>query len=262
MEEKKNFYFVSDVHLGLHPPEKSLEREKLFVEWLKEIREDAAEIFLLGDIFDFWHEYKRVVPRGFTRFLGTLAETVDRGVQVHFFTGNHDIWVYDYLPKETGVIVYRQHITREINGKKFFIGHGDGLGKGDHGYKLLKGIFTNTVLQWLFARLHPNFSMWFGNTWSKNSRYAKGIIPEDFAGEGQELQVRFAKDTLKHEFYDYFIFGHRHLPMDIIIGEQSRMINLGDWINNFTYAKFDGKDVELIPFRNLNHHDILRLHLS
>lgn len=262
LEKNKRIYFASDVHLGLYPPDRSLEREKLFVEWIKEIRRDAAEIYLLGDIFDFWHEYKRVVPRGFTRFLGTLSETVDQGVKVHFFTGNHDIWIYDYLPSETGVMVYREHITRVINGKKFFIGHGDGLGKGDTGYKLLKGIFTNSVLQWLFARLHPNFSLWFGLNWSKHSRYAKGVIPEDFAGEEKEYQLKFARETLQAEHYDYFVFGHRHIPMDITIGEKSRLINLGDWINNFTYAVFDGNEMKINAFRGMNHHEVLKMHLS
>jgi UDP-2,3-diacylglucosamine hydrolase len=250
------------VHLGLHPPDKSLEREKLFVEWFKEIRHDAAAIYLLGDIFDFWHEYKRVVPRGFTRFLGTLSETIDSGIPVHFFTGNHDIWIYDYLPTETGVKLYREHITTDIHGKTFFIGHGDGLGKGDVGYKILKGVFTNKVLQWLFSRLHPNFSMWFGHNWSKSSRYAKGIIPEDFAGEKKEFQIQFAKETLKNQAIDYFVFGHRHIPMDVQIGNKARLINLGDWINNFTYAVFDGDDLELKAFRNKNHHDFIIMNLA
>ncbi|NTV84645.1 MAG: UDP-2,3-diacylglucosamine diphosphatase, partial [Bacteroidales bacterium] len=171
---KGKIYFISDVHLGLYPPEKSLIREHLLVNWLEGIKEDAAELYLLGDIFDFWHEYKYVAPRGFTRFLGKVAELADRGVQLHYFKGNHDIWIYDYLPDEIGLTLYRQHITRHINGKKFFIGHGDGIGSGDNGYKLMKWGFTNKVLQWLFARIHPNASMAFGKRWSKSSRYAKG----------------------------------------------------------------------------------------
>lgn len=262
MEKGKKIYFASDVHLGLYPPERSLEREKLFVEWFKEIRQDAAEIYLLGDIFDFWHEYKRVVPRGFTRFLGTLSETVDSGIKVHYFTGNHDIWVYDYLPTETGVTVYKEHITKSINGKTFFMGHGDGVGKGDNGYKLLKGIFTNKVLQWMFARLHPNFSIGFGHAWSKKSRYGKGIIPEDFAGEEKEFQLKFAKEKVKNEPIDYFVFGHRHIPMDIQVGDSARLINLGDWINNFTYAEFDGAELELKAFRNMNHHKFIKMKLQ
>ena len=262
MEKNKKIYFASDVHLGLYPPERSLEREKVFVDWFKDIRTDASDIYLLGDIFDFWHEYKRVVPRGFTRFLGTLSETVDSGVNVHFFTGNHDIWVYDYLPSETGVKIYREHITRELSGKKFFIGHGDGLGKGDKGYKMLKAVFTNKLLQWLFARLHPNFSLSFGLNWSKHSRYAKGIIPEEFAGEEKEFQLEFAKEKLKTENYDFFVFGHRHIPMDIRIGDSTRLINLGDWINNFTYAVFDGEEMQLKAYRALNHHEILRMKLE
>lgn len=259
MASKTKYYFASDVHLGLYPLEKSREREKKFVEWLNEIKADAKEIYLCGDIFDFWHEWKRVVPRGFTRTLGTISSLTDAGIEVHFFTGNHDIWTYNYLPEETGVILHTEHITKEIEGKKFYIGHGDGIGKGDNGYKLLKGIFTNNILQWLFKRLHPNFSMGFGLNWSKNSRYSKGIIPEEFLGVDKEYQPRFVKETLKNEYFDFFIFGHRHIPMDITFGEKSRMINLGDWINNFTYAVFDGENLELKAFQNQNYHDFLKM---
>ncbi|MBN1790842.1 MAG: UDP-2,3-diacylglucosamine diphosphatase [Bacteroidales bacterium] len=237
-------YFISDVHLGLYPPEKSLIRERLLVNWLDGIKADAAELYLLGDIFDFWHEYRYVAPRGFTRFLGKIAELADSGVQLHFFTGNHDIWIYDYLPGEIGLTLYRQPVTRNINGKKFFIGHGDGIGSGDNGYKLMKWGFTNKILQWLFARIHPNASMAFGKRWSKSSRYAKGIIAEPYRGDDQESQVVYARETLQHEHFDYFIFGHRHIPFDVALGT-SRVVNLGDWINNFTYAVWDGKELEL-----------------
>jgi len=241
----KKIYFISDVHLGLYPAEKSAVRENILVEWLEGIKDDAEELYLLGDIFDFWHEYRHVVPRGFVRFLGKLAEMADKGVILHLFTGNHDVWVYDYLPKELGLKVYRENITRTFTGKKFFLSHGDGLGPGDQGYKLMKWGFTNRVLQWLFARIHPNASMAFGKRWSRSSRYAKGIVAEPFRGNDKELQVQFALNTLKKEHFDYFIFGHRHTPYDVTIDPGSRVINLGDWITHFTYAVWDGKEMQL-----------------
>ena len=244
MSERGKIYFISDIHLGLYPEEKSLVRERLLVEWLDSIKNDASELYLLGDIFDFWHEYKHVVPRGFTRFLGKIAELADKGIRLHYFTGNHDIWVYNYLPAEVGLTLYRQHITRIINHKKFFIGHGDGIGSGDQGYKLMKWGFTNRVLQWLFARIHPNASMAFGKRWSKSSRYAKGIVADPYRGDDHENQVIFARKTLQKEHFDYFIFGHRHIPYDVHVGN-SRVVNLGDWISNFTYAVWDGKELEL-----------------
>lgn len=245
MAEKDKIYFISDIHLGLYPPEKSAERERLLVNWLDTIKDDATELYLLGDIFDFWHEYKQVVPRGFTRFLGKVAELADRGIKLHYFTGNHDVWVYDYLPVEIGLKLYRNHITRELNGKWFYIGHGDGIGTGDDGYKLMKWGFSNKILQWLFARIHPNASMAFGKRWSKSSRYAKGIVADPYRGDDQEIQVIFARATLVKEHFDYFIFGHRHIPFDVKVGINSRVINLGDWINNFTYAVWDGDELSL-----------------
>ena len=244
MTARDKIYFISDLHLGLYPPERSAERERLLVNWLDGIKHDAAELFLLGDIFDFWHEYRHVVPRGFTRFLGKIAELSDLGVKLHYFTGNHDIWVYNYLPTEIGLSLYRHHITRTLNGKRFFIGHGDGIGSGDTGYKLMKWGFTNKVLQWLFARIHPNASMAFGKRWSRSSRYAKGIVADPYRGDDHELQVLFARDTLTKEHFDYFIFGHRHIPFDVQVGN-SRVVNLGDWINNFTYAVWDGTELAL-----------------
>jgi len=258
LTKKNKIYFISDVHLGLHPREKSLQREQLLVKWLDEIKPRAAEIYLLGDIFDFWHEYKRVVPRGFTRFLGKLAELSDNGTRVFFFTGNHDVWVYDYLPRETGLTLYRKPVIKNLNGYKFFLAHGDGLGPGDKAYKILKGIFTNRILQWLFARLHPNFALALGLKWSKNSRYAKGIIAEPYRGDDKEYQVLFALNTICNEQIDFFIFGHRHIAFDIMISDKSRIINLGDWINNYTYGVLDGKNFELRSYFPENEKNILR----
>jgi UDP-2,3-diacylglucosamine hydrolase len=249
MAEKKKIYFISDLHLGLYPQSKSLEREKFVVSWLDEIKSDAAELYMVGDIFDFWHEYKHVVPKGFTRFLGKLTELCDNGTKIYFFTGNHDIWAYGYFKSEFGAEIYKDHLIKEINGIKFFISHGDGIGPGDYGYKLLRKIFTSRILQWFFSRLHPNFALWIGKSWSKNSRYSKGIVAEEFAGEKKELQILFAKQKLKEEHFDIFIFGHRHIPSDIKIGDHSRVINLGDWIYSFTYGELDGKEFELKQFR-------------
>lgn len=258
MEEKTRIYFISDAHLGLHPAENSARRERILVEWLNSIKNDAAELFLMGDIFDFWHEYKHVVPRGFVRFLGKLAELADNGTIIHFFTGNHDIWAYDYLEKELDVKIYRQSLTRTFNGRKFFLSHGDGLRPGEHGYKLMKWGFTNRVLQWLFARIHPNASMAFGKRWSRSSRYAKGIIAEPYKGDDLEFQVVFAKKALKQGHVDYFIMGHRHIPFDVKIAANSRIINLGDWITHFTYAFWDGLEVHLESFYKENETKIYR----
>jgi UDP-2,3-diacylglucosamine hydrolase len=251
-------YFISDVHLGLYPPEHSAQREKKLVAWLESIRHDTEELYLLGDIFDYWHEYRYVVPRGHTRFIGKLTEFADAGIPIHYFTGNHDIWVYDYLPSEIGMKLYREPIIREMGGKRFFIGHGDGLGPGDTGYKLLKWIFTNRVLQWMFARIHPNATMAFGKSWSKRSRYAKGIVAETYRGDDRELQVVFARETLKQEHFDYFIFGHRHIPFMVGLDGGSRVVNLGDWINNFTYAVWDGTELQLHSIYPENEKNILR----
>jgi UDP-2,3-diacylglucosamine hydrolase len=249
LTEKKIIYFISDLHLGLYPEAKSLEREKLVVNWLDEIKSQAAELYLVGDIFDFWHEYKHVVPKGFTRFLGKLAELFDNGTRIYFFPGNHDIWAYGYFRTEFGAEIHHKPLIKEINGIRFFIDHGDGIGPGDYSYKLLKKIFTSKILQWLFSRLHPNFALWIGKTWSKKSRYSKGIVAEEFAGEEKELQILFAKQKLKEEHFDIFIFGHRHIPSDIKIGDHSRVINLGDWIYSFTYGELDGGKFELKQYR-------------
>jgi len=245
MKPNKKIYFASDFHLGVPDHDKSLMREKLIVKWLDEVRHDAEEIFLMGDMFDFWFEYKRVVPKGYVRLLGKLAEITDSGIPVTLFTGNHDMWLFDYLPKELNVKLYRAPITREFNGKKFMLGHGDGLGPGDHGYKFIKKVFANKLCQWLFARLHPNFGMWMGNFWSKRSRVATGNSDEKFESAEKEWLYVYAKEVLQKEKFDYFIFGHRHLPLDLKVGENSRYVNLGEWIKSNSYAVFDGNNLEL-----------------
>jgi UDP-2,3-diacylglucosamine hydrolase len=242
----KKAYFASDLHLGLPDFEKSLVREKLFVKWLDRIKEDALTIYLLGDVFDFWHEWKRCAPQGFTRFLGKLAEITDLGIPVYYFTGNHDIWVYNYLPREIGLQLIRGNMETNILGKKFYLGHGDGLGPGDRGYKLLKLVFTNKVLQWMFKRLHPDFSLWLGQSWSQRRRMMERV-PE-FFGVDKEWLILYAKEILKKEHFDYFIFGHRHIPGVYQIAENSNYINLGDWVHHFTYGVFDGEKFELSKF--------------
>ncbi len=250
MESKKKIYFASDVHLGAPALHNNRERELLFASWLDEVKKDAESIFLLGDIFDFWFEYKRVVPRGFTRILGKLAEITDSGIPVHFFTGNHDIWVFDYLPKEIGVQVHRDILKTNLHGKRFFIGHGDGLGTHDKGYKFLKKIFTNKFLQWAFARLHPNFAIWLAHKWSGHSRLKNGgLEAENFRGNDKEHLIIYAKNELQKEHFDYFIFGHRHRACNVQLNETSQYINTGDWITHFSYAVFNGESVKLKKFK-------------
>jgi UDP-2,3-diacylglucosamine hydrolase len=248
LKSGKKIYFASDFHLGVPDYESSLIREKKVIRWLEEVRKDAEEIFLMGDVFDFWFEYTAVAPRGFVRLLGKIAEISDSGIPVHFFTGNHDMWITDYLPTETGVVLHRDVITREFAGKKFYLGHGDGLGPGDKGYKFVKMIFSSPVCHWLFSRLHPNFGVRFARFWSRRSRIGQGIVDEKFLGEDKEWLILHSKELLKTQSIDYFIFGHRHLPMNLELGSNSRYINLGDWISYNTYAVFDGTSLELKKF--------------
>lgn len=239
--DKKNIYFASDFHLGVPTYEKSLEREKSIVAWLDHIESTAQEIFLVGDIFDFWFEYKRAIPKGFVRLQGKIASLTDKGIPVHIFTGNHDMWIFDYIPKELGVQLHRRPVKREFNGKKFYIGHGDGLGPGDRGYKFLKKVFENKFCQWCFARLHPNFGIWLANYSSKTSRSATGEDDEKFHGKENEWLYVYCNEILKQEQFDYFIFGHRHLPLEIQLNDESVYINLGDWLKYNTFAVFDGE---------------------
>lgn len=237
---------MSDFHLGVPTREKSLEREKRIVRFLNQIKNDAKEIYILGDIFDFWFEYKTVVPKGYTRLLGTIAHLSDSGISIHFFTGNHDMWSFSYFQEELGVKLYKEPILKEIDGKKFFLGHGDGLGPGDKGYKFIKKIFSNKFCQWLFAQMHPNIGIGLANYFSRKSRMANAQADEVFLGENEEWLVQFCKDYLsKNPPVDYFVFGHRHLPLDIRLEKGARYINLGEWVKYNSYAVFDGKELEL-----------------
>ena len=241
-------YFASDLHLGAPDEVSSAKREKLFVQWLDEIKKDTAEIYIIGDIFDFWHEYKTVVPKGFVRIQGKLAELTDAGIPIHVFTGNHDMWMFGYLEKELGVNIYKAPVQRTIYGKKFFIGHGDGLGPEDHGYKFIKKVFANSLCQFLFRWIHPDIGTRIAKYFSHTSRFSgeggeKKL--EIFRGEENEWLVQYAKQKLKKEHFDYFVFGHRHLPLDIVLNEKSRYINTGDWLDYNSYAVFDGEKLEL-----------------
>jgi UDP-2,3-diacylglucosamine hydrolase len=242
----KKIYFASDFHLGAPSYESSLEREKRIVAWLEEVRVDAEEIFLIGDVFDFWFEYKRAIPKGFVRLQGKIAEITDSGIPVHWFIGNHDMWIFDYIPKELGVKMYKTEIEREFFGKKFMIGHGDGLGPGDRGYKFIKKVFRNRVCQWMFARLHPNFGIGLANFLSRKSRVSTGQADATFYGEDKEMLIQFCKSKLSEKHFDYFVFGHRHLPIEFELSANSKYINIGDWITYFSYAVFDGEKLELI----------------
>lgn len=241
----KKIYFLSDFHLGAPNQEKSLEREKLIVRFLDEIKANAFAIFIVGDMFDFWYEYKKVIPKGFVRLLGKLAELTDAGIPVHFFVGNHDMWMNDYLQKEINIPVYFEPKEFVFSNKKFYIGHGDGLGPGDHGYKALKKIFRSPFCQWLFGIFPPYFGMGLADYLSRKSRAATGSTEEVFLGADKEWLIIHAQEVLKQKNIDYFIFGHRHLPIDFRLTDTSRYINLGDWIQYFTYAVFDGDRLQL-----------------
>lgn len=242
---QKKIYFLSDFHLGAPDHAKSLEREKRLVQFLDDIKNDAGEIFLVGDMFDFWYEYKKVVPKGYVRLLGKLAELSDAGVQLHFFVGNHDMWMKEYFQQELNMPVYYEPKEFERNGKKFLIGHGDGLGPGDHGYKRLKKIFRNPACQWLFGILPPVIGVGLANYLSRRSRAQTGSSEEVFLGEDKEWLIIYCKEVLQKENFDFFVFGHRHLAIDYRLSKDSRYINLGDWIRYFTYAIFDGEKMEL-----------------
>jgi UDP-2,3-diacylglucosamine hydrolase len=244
----KKIFFASDFHLGAPNYDSSLVREKKIVRWLDSIKDEAEEIYLLGDVFDFWFEYKRAIPKGFVRLQGKIAELTDSGIQIHWFIGNHDMWIFDYIPKELGVNIIRTEVERKYGNKTFFIGHGDGLGPGDRGYKFIKKVFRNRVCQWLFARLHPNFGIGLANFSSKKSRASTGSNDATFYGEGKEMLIQYCKEKLTNKHYDYFIFGHRHLPIEFELQDNSQYINIGDWITYFTYGVFDGENFALKAF--------------
>ncbi len=243
----KKIYFLSDFHLGAPNAAASLQREKKIVQFLDEIKKDAAIIFIVGDLFDFWYEYKTVVPKGYVRILGKLAEITDSGIPIHFFVGNHDMWMRDYFQTELNIPVYFEPVPFTFNSKQFLIGHGDGLGPGDHGYKFIKKIFRNKICQWCFGVLPPNIGIGIANYLSRKSRAKALAIKKDekFLGEDKEWLIIYCKEVLQKQHYDFFIFGHRHLPINFNLNQSSLYINLGDWLQYDSYAVFDGEKLEL-----------------
>lgn len=246
--EGKKIYFSSDNHLGAPTASESLPRERIFVRWLDTVKEDAAAIFLQGDLFDFWFEYKQVVPKGFVRVLGKLAEIRDSGIPIYFFVGNHDLWMNDYFDKELNIPVYHKPREFTLGNKLFLIGHGDGLGPNDKGFKRMKKVFTNPFFQWLFRWIHPDIGVAVAKHLSVKNKLISGEEDKEFLGEENEWLAQYAKRKLETKHYDYFIFGHRHFPMEIKVGEKSTYFNLGDWITHFTYGVFDGEGFELKEF--------------
>ncbi len=248
----KKIYFASDNHLGAPTMEESKPREKKFVAWLDEIKDDAAAIFLLGDLFDFWFEYKTVVPKGFTRTLGKLAELTDKGIPIYYFVGNHDLWMNGYFEEELNIPVFHKPQQFTFNSTTFFIGHGDGLGPFDKGYKRMKKVFTNPISKWLYRWLHPDWGVALAHYFSVKNKAISGDEDVKFLGEDKEWLVQYAKRKLETKHYDYFVFGHRHLPMRINLNEASTYVNLGDWINYYTYGVFDGEKLSLEKYKDNN----------
>ena len=244
-------YFASDFHLGIDARLSSAEREKQICRWLDSIRDDAEALYLVGDVFDYFFEYKRVIPKGFTRIMGKLAELRDGNLPIYFFTGNHDMWMFRYFEDEMGIPIYREHIEINIHGKNFWIGHGDGVGPGDYGYKFIKALFSNKTCQWLFERFHPNFGL---NLMLRSSGMSRNAQPRaiNWQGVDKERIVVFAEEeSLRKPEIDYFICGHRHLPIDFTLANgKSRYINLGEWMYANSFASFDGNDVQLSFFES------------
>jgi UDP-2,3-diacylglucosamine hydrolase len=241
----KKIYFASDLHLGFPDRASSIEREKRFVNWLDTISKDAEALFLVGDLFDFWFEYKQVIPKGYVRLFGKLAELRDSGLPIYVFSGNHDQWMFGYFEDELNIPVYNRPMEFTFNDKHFLIAHGDGLGPGDNGYKFIRYLFHSRIGRWLFARLHPNAGVWLGKRWSQNNGLLNAREKEEFLGEEKEWLIYYAKRVLEKKHIDYFIFGHRHLAFVYPINDSSKLIYLGDWISYNSYAVFDGNNVTL-----------------
>lgn len=246
----KNVYFLSDAHLGSRAIEKRRTHERRLVNFLDQIKHNASAIYLMGDIFDYWYEFKTVVPKGYTRFLGKISELTDMGIEVHFFTGNHDLWIDDYLEKECGMILHRNEQTCEIYGKVFFLAHGDGLGDNDWKYRTLRTLFHSKTLRRLFSMIHPRWTVDFGLAWAKHSRMKRDGLQEDgYKGEANEPLILFSKKYLQsHPEINFFIYGHRHILLDLMLTRSARLIILGDWISQFSYAVYDGETLFVEQF--------------
>ena len=249
----KNIYFISDAHLGSRALKHTRQQERRLVRFLDQIKDKAQAVYMLGDMFDFWYEYPNVVPKGYTRFLGKISELTDLGVEVHFFTGNHDIWCRDYLTKECGVVMHYEPVTVEIADKTFFLAHGDGLGDPDKSFRFLRAVFHSRLCQWLFSWIHPTIGVEFGLRWAKHSRLKHEPCLQDgvggdpgYQGEDKEFLVLYAKEYLQtHPDINFFVFGHRHIELDLMLNRQSRVLILGDWVSQCTYAVYDGETLFL-----------------
>jgi UDP-2,3-diacylglucosamine hydrolase len=250
LTQDKKIYFASDQHFGVPNLQESRKREEKFIRWLDGIKKDAQILFLMGDLFDFWHEWKYVVPKGYIRVLGKIAELKDSGIAIYFFVGNHDLWMKNYFEEELGIPVYFEKRYYEISDKKFLLAHGDGLGPGDKGYKRMKKIFTNPLAQWAFRWLHPDIAMRIANYMSQKNKLISGVEDQKFLGEDKEFLIQYSKEKLKTENIDYFVFGHRHLPLIFDLEKGAKYINLGDWIVYFTYGVYDGRSFEVKKFED------------
>jgi len=247
LNPSKRIYFCSDNHLGSPNRNLSLEREKIFITWLDQIKIDAQAIFFLGDLFDFWFEYKKVVPKGFTRLFGKLAELSDSGIDLFFFVGNHDCWIGNYFEDELGVNVFHKKVDLNIDNYNILIGHGDGLGPGDNKYKFLKLLFRNPILKKLFSFIHPDLGISLGSFLSQKNKILSGS-EKVFESEDKEMLFSYCKDVLKTKYYHFFIFGHRHIPLELDLGNNSKYFNTGDWITHFSYLVYDGNSFNLNYF--------------
>lgn len=250
LQSGKKIYFASDQHFGVPDLQQSRIREEKFIRWMDSIKKNAQVLFLMGDLFDFWHEWKYVVPKGYIRVLGKIAELKDCGIDIYFFVGNHDLWMKNYFEVELGIPVFFEKKYYEINSQQFLLAHGDGLGPGDKGYKRMKKLFTNPIAQWAFRWLHPDIAMKIANYMSQKNKMISGVEDQKFLGEDKEFLILYSKEKLKTEKIDYFVFGHRHLPMVLDLEKGAKYINLGDWISYFTYGVFDGEQFDLKKFED------------
>lgn len=246
MAERNKIYFASDFHMGSRAVKDPMAQERLIVQWLETVvKPDAKALYLLGDIFDYWWEYKYVVPRGFTRFLGKLGELHDSGIEIHWFIGNHDIWIFDYIPQETGAIMHRCPVVIQLGEKRAYVAHGDGLGDDSTAFKILRSMFHNRFLQVLFAAIHPRWTMAFGLAWSRHSRTKREKANTPYLGEEQEHLIQYSKAYLKNDPVNYLLYGHRHILLDLMLSRESRILIIGDWLEYNSYAVWDGEELRL-----------------
>ena len=243
MSQRNTTYFISDLHLGASYLDTRQSEQKV-IDWLNSIKSSAKRLFFLGDILDYWYEYRHVVPRGYIRFFGKLAELSDSGIEIHWFTGNHDIWIFDYLPAELGITLHRTNEVLDIDGHSFFLSHGDEVGERKWSFRFIQWLFRNKVVQWCYSWIHPDLTMILAHKWSSSSRKKNNQKGEEhFRGEKHEPLVRFAKEYIKNNNVEYLIFGHRHILLDLMLTRNNRMVILGDWIKHFSYASFDGENL-------------------